>query len=212
MISHFPPVDQADEEGLLAMGGDLEIQSLILAYQSGIFPWPAENTPLLWFAPPMRAILDFEELHIPKRLKQYLKKSSWTFTVDNDFEAVIAACSKSKHRKGQQGSWITPELQEAYIQFHHAGFAHSFEAFNSKGDLIGGLYGIWIGKYFAGESMFYLESFASQFVWIKTIEYLKTQGLTWLDAQILNPHLAKFGVKEIGRVEFMQRLRKSLRE
>lgn len=209
MLVKFPPVELADETGLLAAGGDLEIRTLELAYRNGIFPWPLEGLPILWFAPPRRAILDFNDLKIPERLQRYLQKAHFTFRVDKDFEGVIQACASSKNRKKQQGTWITEDMINAYIEFHKAGFAHSFEAIN-KNELVGGLYGVLIGKFFAGESMFYIETNASKFVLIQTIEYLKTLGITWMDVQILTPVVGNFGAKEISRSRFMEKLKKAI--
>lgn len=210
VVTQFPPVETADESGLVAVGGDLDPATLKKAYRNGIFPWPHEGYPLLWFAPPKRAILDFKEFKIPKRLQRDLKKLSLTFTVDQDFEGVIRACSTSKVRKGQKGTWITEEIIDAYLQFHKKGLARSFEARNSQGKLVGGMYGVMIGKMFAGESMFYKETNASKFVLIQTVAYLKKKGLRWIDVQVLTPLLKTFGAKEIPRVEFMKKLKGAL--
>jgi len=207
MVTQFPPVETADESGLLAVGGNLDSATLEHAYRNGIFPWPHEGYPLLWFAPPKRAILDFKEFKIPKRLQRDLKKISLTFSVDQDFEGVIRACATSKVRKGQKGTWITKEIIDAYLQFHKKGFVPSFEARNSQGELVGGLYGVMIGKMFAGESMFYKKTNASKFVFIQTVAYLKKKGFRWIDVQVLTPLLKSFGAKEIPRVEFMKKLK-----
>ncbi|NIR52332.1 leucyl/phenylalanyl-tRNA--protein transferase [candidate division KSB1 bacterium] len=212
MSVKFPPVEFADESGLLAIGGDLDVDTLELAYRNGIFPWPVIEEPLLWFAPPQRAILEFDELHIPRRLQRSLRKADFTFDVNTDFPDVIRACARTKHRKGQRGTWITEDMVQAYIEFHRRGFAHSFEVVNSQGDLVGGLYGVWIGHYFAGESMFYKESNASKFALIKTVDYLKKRGLSWMDVQVLTPLLVHFGAKEIPRFLFMKKLQRALFE
>ncbi len=206
----FPSSEWATDEGLLAIGGDLEVDTLISAYSQGVFPWPSNEGELLWFTPPQRAILEFKDLHIPKRLKQYLKHSQFEFRVNTDFTKVIKACAQSKNRKRGGGTWIFPEMIEAYSALHAKGFATSFEVYNKKGELVGGLYGVRIKKYFAAESMFYLESFASQFVLIETVRQLSQEGLSWMDVQVLNPHLEKFGVKEVERALFLEKLDNSL--
>jgi leucyl/phenylalanyl-tRNA---protein transferase len=210
-IVEFPSVEDADEYGLLAVGGDLHVESLLLAYSNGIFPWPHEGYPMLWFAPAERAVLDFDEFHIPPRLTRYLKKTSFTFHVDTAFEDVITNCSGAR-RRNQASTWITPEIRDAYIELHRSGFAHSFEARNPAGELVGGMYGVLIGKMFAGESMFFKESHASKFVVIETVAFLGRLGLTWMDIEVMTPHMRMFGAKEIPRNDFMRRLKKAIRE
>lgn len=211
VVPKFPAVESADESGVLAIGGDLELETLLLAYKSGIFPWPdpAEDF-LLWFSPPQRAILDFTQFKVPKRLRQDLKKNQFHFTVDHCFEKVIQACAESRNRKGQQGTWIINEMILAYTTLHKAGFAHSFETWNSENQLVGGLYGVLIDKMFAGESMFYKETNASKFALIHTVEYLKKLGIFWMDIQMLTPLLKNFGAKEISRHEYMKKLKEAL--
>jgi leucyl/phenylalanyl-tRNA--protein transferase len=209
MVLKFPPVDTADESGLLALGGDLDVGTLELAYRSGIFPWPVERQPLLWFAPPHRAILEFDEVRISKRLQRYFKTVGFDFRMDTAFEQVIRACANSKHRKGESGTWITPAMIEAYIAFHQRGFAHSFETF-LEDELVGGLYGVKIGSYFAGESMFHTSSNASKFALVNAVGYLRRQGLSWMDVQVQSPFLESLGVKEIARMRFMDKLRSAL--
>ena len=213
MIVEFPPVETADSEtGLLAFGGDLAVSSLEMAYRSGIFPWPTENQPILWFAPPERAIIEFSEFNIPSRLERSLKKSPFTFRENSNFAEVIKNCANLTNRKNQQGTWITDEMISAYIEFHKAGFALSFEVSNKNDKLVGGLYGVLINKYFAGESMFYKETNASKFALIQTVQYLKKLEISWMDVQILNPFLATFGAKEISRELFMEKLNQALNE
>ncbi len=140
MITKFPPLELADpESGLLAIGGDLEVASLELAYRSGIFPWPHREDEILWFPPPERGILEFADLHIPRRLQRHLKKAPFTFQMNQNFEAVIHHCAVSKNRGKGQGTWITRQMLNAYIAFHAAGFAQSFEAYNDGGKLAGGI-------------------------------------------------------------------------
>ncbi|MFQ3582633.1 MAG: leucyl/phenylalanyl-tRNA--protein transferase [Chloracidobacterium sp.] len=210
-ILEFPPVEEADEHGLLAVGGDLHVSSLLLAYSNGIFPWPHEGYPMLWFAPAERAVLDFEDFHIPTRLARYLKKTDFTFHINTDFPGVIRGCRASV-RKRQQGTWITPEIEEAYTALHYAGYAHSFEARNANGELVGGMYGVMIGRAFAGESMFYRESHASKFVIVQTVAYFQQRGMTWFDIEVMTPHMALFGAKEIPRSVFMRRLKQAIAE
>lgn len=211
VIVKFPPVETADEEsGLLAVGGDLEVGSLELAYRSGIFPWPVAGQPIFWFAPAQRAIIEFSEFTIPKRLQRTLNKASFRFEINSRFEEVIRACATVKNRKGQKGTWITREMIERYISFHEAGFAQSFETLNQAGELVGGMYGVRISNYFAGESMFYRESSASKFALVQTVNTLQAEGLTWMDVQVLSPFLVQFGAKEIPRPVFMLKLKQAL--
>jgi len=213
VIVEFPPVETADPEtGLLAFGGDLTVDSLELAYRSGVFPWPTENQPILWFAPPERAIIEFAEFKISKRLERSLNKPQFTFRVNSNFAKVIKNCASRTKSKNHQGTWLTNEMINAYIEFHKTGFAQSFEVLNGNGELVGGLYGVLINKYFAGESMFYKETNASKFALIQTVEYLKTFDISWMDVQILNPFLATFGTKEISRNLFMKKLKQALNE
>ncbi len=211
MVVRFPPVEWADETGLLAVGGDLEVATLELAYRSGIFPWPISDEPILWFAPPWRAVLEFDAFHLPRRLQRELKKAPFEFRIDADFPAVIRACADYRGRQGQHGTWLTPEMIAAYIEFHHHGFAHSFETY-AEGRLVGGLYGVRIGRYFAGESMFHRQKNASKFALIQTVRTLQAQGLTWMDVQVMSPLLASFGAREIPRSEFMRWLRAAVAE
>ncbi len=212
MIAEFPPVDLADEKtGLLAYGGDLQVASLELAYRSGIFPWPSDpDEPILWFAPPRRAILAFDKLHVPRRLRRLLNQGRFEFRVDHDFESVIRNCATTLNRKKQLGTWITADVIRAFCDFQAAGFVHSFESYNSSGQLAGGMYGVLIDNYFAGESMFFHEAGASKVALINAIGYLEHRGLTWMDIQMLTPLLTSLGAEEIPREQFMQKLRKAL--
>ncbi len=208
-VSHFPPVDDADPEGLLAWGGDLNVETLLVAYKSGIFPWPVSvRSPMLWFAPPKRAILKFDQLKVPKRLERSFKK--FHLSVDQDFKEVITSCARAKNRKGQKGTWITPKMIDAFIEFHDAGFAQSFEARNANGKLVGGMYGVRIGNFFAGESMFHLETDASKFALVCAVRFLKEEGLAWMDIQMMTPLLKTLGAQEITRKQYMTLLLKVL--
>lgn len=205
----FPPVEEADEDGFLAWGGDLEPQTLRLAYHSGIFPWPIENLPLLWFAPPHRAILRLEDFHVSRSLRKLLRHHPWQIRIDTNFKGVIQACARAP-RPGQDGTWITREVQRAYCRLHESGQAHSVEVY-LEDVLVGGLYGVSWGGYFAGESMFHLVSGASKVALVFLVEHLKKQGVTWLDCEVMNPLFEAFGAVEIPRDDFMQLLRRALK-
>jgi leucyl/phenylalanyl-tRNA---protein transferase len=206
-IAEFPPTYLADEHGVLAWGGDLHPLSLIRAYSNGIFPWPHEGHPLLWFAPDPRAVLDFSDLHISDSLQKAKKKSTLTFTTDKAFREVITSCQRVV-RKDQESTWITRDLHRAYIKLHEMGGAHSVEAWDTDGNLVGGLYGVTAGGYFAGESMFHRTSNASKFCVIYLLEHLKERGLDWVDIEIMTPHFALLGAKEIPRAEYETRILK----
>lgn len=201
----FPDVEKADESGFLGWSDSLNTEILLDAYRSGVFPWPQDEESVLWFAPLERAILRFSDFRIPKTLQRDLKKLPFTFKVNEDFESVIRHCAKVKRKDG--GTWITEKIIAAYIDLHKAGHAWSFEAVSPDGTLAGGLYGILLDGFFAGESMFHLKTGASKFALVKTVEWLqKERGLTWLDAQIQNNFLASFGTSVISRSEYMELL------
>ncbi len=207
MALDFPCITKADKKtGLLAWGGDLQVENLLQAYSSGIFPWPlTEDGTLLWFAPPHRAVLFLESFHASRRLQKKLKSGHFRFTINESFEAVIRACASSPNRKGQKLSWITEEMIQGYIQLYKAGFCHSVECLK-EGQLVGGLYGVAIGKMFAGESMFYLESDASKLSLCFLVDYLHQKGVEWIDCQQKTPLLESFGAVEIERADFMRLL------
>lgn len=208
-ILRFPPLETASPEGLLAIGGDLEISSLKLAYENGVFPWPTEDYPLLWFAPPQRAVWKFEGLRVPKRMGRELKGKKFYFDIDRNFESVIVHCAAGLTRKSI-GTWITPWIIEAYMRFHQAGFAHSFECYDDQGHLVGGMYGVAMGGMFAGESMFFLASGASKATLLFAAETLQERGARWMDIQMMTPLLERMGAAEIPREEFMEMLRQAL--
>ncbi len=210
VVKSFPRVDLAGPEGLLAIGGDLEIPTLQLAYQKGIFPWPTEDFPLLWFAPPYRAILNFSELRIPKRYQRERKKFNFHFKIDQQFSKVIHACAEGLTRNSE-GTWITDDIIRSYIKFHEAGYAHSFECYNTAGQLVGGMYGVSLGGMFAGESMFFWESSASKETLIFVCDELKRRGAEWMDIQMMSPLLERFGARDIPRTQFMACLRSTLK-
>ena len=193
----FPPLETADEQGLLAMGGDLSPERLILAYKSGIFPWYSDPQPILWWSPDPRFVLFPAELHIPSTMQKILKKQTFRFTFDSCFETVISAC-KDMPRPDQAGTWITNGMLAAYCRLHELGYAHSCEAWEGE-SLIGGLYGVSIGRAFFGESMFYLKPNASHAAFIILTLVLAGLGFDILDSQVYTEHMAGFGARMIPR-------------
>lgn len=200
----FPPPEQANAEGLIAWGGDLSTERLIEAYRAGIFPWYNSDQPILWWSPDPRMVLFPEELHCPKRLRRTIDSNRFRITLDEQFAEVIAACACA-YRPGQNGTWITADMAAAYISLHHAGFAHSVEAW-LDGELAGGLYGVSLGGCFFGESMFADSSDASKTAFVRLVEQLRAWGFTLIDCQMHTEHLARFGAREIPRNEFLERL------
>lgn len=203
VVLEFPPVEYADEEsGLLALGGDLEVETLLLAYSKGIFPWPLfPNGELAWFAPSERALLFLKNFHVSRSLEKKRRLSSYSFRIDTAFERVVRACAEGKTRKGPKGTWITQEIVAAYIALHKAGFSHSVECFSGE-ELVGGLYGVSIGGMFAGESMFFLEPDASKLALCYLVDHLRERGAEWIDCQQQTSLLSQFGAVEIPRGEF----------
>lgn len=209
-IEAFPPLETADEYGLLALGGDLSVESLLLSYRNGIFPWPTSEVDLIpWFAPKLRCILKLENFHISKSLLKLSKRGIYTFAVNRDFPAVIKYCANVSNRTGESGTWITQGMIDAYIDLHKAGYAHSIECYR-KSSLVGGLYGVSIGHMFAGESMFHLESNTSKLSLLYLVELLRLKDVKWIDCQQLTPLLASFGAEVIFRDEFMKMLGKAV--
>jgi leucyl/phenylalanyl-tRNA---protein transferase len=204
----FPPVHLADDDGLLAVGGDLSIPRLLLAYRNGIFPWYNEDEPILWWCPDPRFILFPGELKISKSMKAFLQHGDLTFTVNKAFAQVIENC-KTVSRKGQDGTWISPAVQKAYIQLHEEGYAHSAEAWQN-GKLVGGLYGVRLGNVFFGESMFSNISNASKFAFINYVQLLRSEGVQLIDCQVYTLHLESLGAKMISRDHFSKILQESI--
>jgi leucyl/phenylalanyl-tRNA--protein transferase len=197
----FPPVTDADSEGLLAMGGDLSVNRLLIAYKNGIFPWYDGDIPL-WWSPDPRFVLYPSDLQISKSMQSLLKKRHFQFTTNKAFRDVIAQCKTVKRRE-QDGTWITNAVEQSYIELHELGFAHSAEVW-LDGKLVGGLYGIKMGKVFFGESMFSLLNNASKYAFISFVELLKTEGIEIIDCQIYTAHLESLGAKMIGRDQFIK--------
>jgi leucyl/phenylalanyl-tRNA---protein transferase len=204
----FPDPDEADESGLLAVGGDLSIERLKLAYSKGIFPWYEDGMPILWWSPDPRMVLFPDRMIISHSLKQSVKKQQFTITIDTAFEKVISNCSKTP-RKGEDGTWITHDMKNAYIRLHKAGYAHSAEAW-LDGELVGGLYGVSMGKAFFGESMFHHVTNASKVAFYFLVEKLKTWGFEIIDAQVYTNHLESLGGEMIPRSHYLQILEGAL--
>ena len=204
----FPDLDEADESGLLAIGGDLSIERLKLAYSKGIFPWYEDGMPILWWSPDPRMVLFPEKMIISHSLRQSIKKQQFTVTIDHAFEKVIRNCAKTP-RKGEDGTWITMEMQNTYIRLHEAGYAHSAEAW-IDGELVGGLYGVALGKAFFGESMFHHVTNASKVALFHLVEKLSNWSFEIIDAQVYTNHLESLGGEMIPRSQYIHILEKAL--
>ncbi|MFT3980124.1 MAG: leucyl/phenylalanyl-tRNA--protein transferase [Ferruginibacter sp.] len=204
----FPPVELADENGLLAIGGDLSSERLLLAYRSGIFPWFSDDDPVCWWSPDPRFVLLPGEIRISKSMQQVFKKNTFRFTANTAFEQVITHC-QNVYRHGQDGTWITDEMKAAYIQLHRLGYAHSAEAWQNN-ELVGGLYGIRMGDLFFGESMFSLVSNASKFAFISYVQQLKKENVQLIDCQLHTPHLESLGARMISRKTFIELLQQNI--
>lgn len=199
----FPPLSDADEEGLLAIGGDLSIDRLLIAYKHGIFPWFDGPVPL-WWSPDPRFVLFPPKIKVSKSMEQVIKKGEYSFRTNTAFSEVIANC-KNQKREGQNGTWITAELEQSFNELHQLGFAVSAETW--LGDqLVGGLYGIRMGKVFFGESMFAKTSNASKFAFIHFVKQLAIEGVEIIDCQVYTAHLESLGAEMIGRDDFAKRL------
>ncbi|WP_346237852.1 leucyl/phenylalanyl-tRNA--protein transferase [Niabella insulamsoli] len=202
----FPPVHLAEKDGLLAIGGDLSVNRLLLAYRSGIFPWYTAP-PILWWCPDPRFVLFPEALKISKSLRPLLNREAFEFTINKDFKSVIAHC-QSVERPDQDGTWITEEIIAAYTKLHERGFAHSAEVWQ-QGRLVGGLYGIRLGEVFFGESMFSLVSNASKYAFTKYVQHLQSEGVALIDCQVYTAHLESLGARMIEG-KFFQEMLKSM--
>lgn len=207
----FPHPELASDEGILAVGGDLSPERLLVAYQMGIFPWFNEGDPLLWWSPDPRFVLFPDELKVSKSMRPYFNQHKFRVTVDQRFETIMQACRMIPRRGQDVGSWITHDMIKAYHKLHEMGFAHSIEVWQEH-ELVGGLYGISIGKCFFGESMFALESNASKFGFIWLVRSLKEKGFWIIDCQQATRHLGSLGAKPIPRREFLDILSKNRAE
>jgi leucyl/phenylalanyl-tRNA--protein transferase len=192
------------QEDIVGVGGDLEPETLLGAYRRGIFPWPVEGLPLLWFCPRDRAVLEVERLHVGRSLARALRQSTLRSTLDEAFAAVVRGCAETP-RPGQEGTWITPDIIAAYTRLHALGVAHSVEAWRGA-VLVGGIYGVDAGGAFAAESMFYRESNASKLALLHLVGHLRARGLDWIDIQLPTPHVVRLGARTMPRQAFLARL------
>ena len=202
-MSTFPDPRYAPSD-VVAMGEDLRIGTLREAYRKGIFPWPHDGLPMPWFSPRRRTVIFFDRLHVGRSLRKAQQRSPFTFTIDRDFRSVIAACAEAE-RPEQDGTWIAPNIVDAYTRLHDAGDAHSVEVWD--GDVLaGGLYGVDAGGVFTGESMFHRRPDASKLALLFLIDYLRERGATFLDCQVMTPHMEALGAREIARGKFLDLL------
>jgi leucyl/phenylalanyl-tRNA--protein transferase len=190
---------------VVSFGTPLTPATVREAYLKGIFPWNTDGIPLPWHCPERRAILIFDELRVPRSLERERRKTRFTFTIDANFPSVIRGCALA-YRVGQRGTWISAEFERVYTELHKEGIAHSVEAWNSEGELVGGLYGIDAGGVFCGESMFHHEPNASKLALLYLIDHLRGRGSQWLDSQVITPHMEKLGAREISRTAFLSKL------
>jgi leucyl/phenylalanyl-tRNA---protein transferase len=205
----FPDPSLAEPEGLLAVGGDLSPDRLLTAYANGIFPWYSENEPILWWSPDPRLVLFPQKFIVSSSLQRTIRKNSFTVRMDTAFEQVISACAKTE-RKDQEGTWITEEMKSAYLALHKLGFAHSVECY-FEGQLVGGLYGVSLGKAFFGESMFHTMTDASKVAMHYLVEKAKKSELLFIDSQVETDHLISLGAELIPRKDYLKLLKKALK-
>lgn len=204
----FPETQQAldDPNGLLALGGDLSPERLLLGYRKGIFPWFSEDQPILWWSPDPRCVIFPQELHISGSMRRTLNRGYFSVTLDRAFGEVISGCADTR----EEGTWITADVKQAYRRLHRLGKAHSFEVWNPQGEVVGGLYGVAIGRCFFGESMYAIETNASKVAFIHCVRQLAAWGYQLLDCQIENPHLRSLGARLISRREFLSILNEQI--
>ncbi len=204
----FPSPHDAEPDGLLAVGGDLSPPRLLLAYRHGIFPWYSQDMPILWWSPDPRLVLFPQELKIAKSLERVVRKGRFTVTFDRDFGGVIRACAAVRRRQGE-GTWLVPEMILAYSRLHELGYAHSVESW-FEGRLVGGLYGVALGRVFFGESMFTTVTDASKVAFVHLVDRLTGWGFEMIDCQVTTRHLQRFGAREVPRSDFLRRLRRAV--
>ncbi|WHZ28063.1 MAG: Leucyl/phenylalanyl-tRNA--protein transferase [Nitrospira sp.] len=205
----FPPVDQASREGLLAVGGDLSPERLLEAYRQGIFPWYNDDQPILWWSPDPRAVLFPDKLHVSRSLKRSLRSHVFTVTLDTSFRNIMEQCAGPRPQYPEGGTWITGEMLDAYTRLHELGYAHSVETWQN-GCLVGGLYGVAIGRAFFAESMFTRVDDASKVALVRLVKQLEAWNFRLIDCQQFSPHVSRFGAEEIPRVDFIKHLHQAL--
>ena len=209
-IPLFPPTEEAEDDGLLAVGGDLTKERLLAAYSKGIFPWYEAGQPILWWSPDPRLVLIPAELKISRSLRKVLRKQQFEIRFDSAFQQVIKACAEVRTEQGE-GTWIIPEMQQAYTELYQEGFAHSVESWQD-GKLVGGLYGISLGQCFFGESMFSTKSDSSKVALVALADFSKNVGIKMIDCQMTTAHLLSLGAREIKREVFLKNLKECLRK
>lgn len=207
LAAQFPRSDEAREDGLLCVGGDLQPARLLAAYSQGIFPWYDEGAPILWWTPDPRCVLPLNAFQLPRRSKRALRSRPFSLSLDTAFSEVLALCAAP--RAGAAGTWITPEMRAAYEQLHALGYAHSIEA-RRDGELLGGLYGVALGRAFFGESMFHLAPEASRAALAGLVDLLRVRNVTLLDCQQETAHIMGMGGQLLSRVDFLEQLRTAL--
>ena len=205
----FPHPGRADPSGILAVGGDLSPERLLAAYRNGIFPWYSEGQPILWHSPDPRFVLEPAKVHVGRTLRKTLSRKPYAVRYDTAFAEVITRCGEVP-RPGQDGTWITGAMRDAYVELHRLGFAHSVEAWTPEGRLVGGLYGVSLGAAFFGESMFALAPDASKVAFVTLCERLVGWGFHFIDAQVETEHLARFGAQPWPRARFLRALKEAL--
>ena len=202
----FPDIELASPQGMLAIGGDYDWQRLVLAYSKGIFPWSGPDEPIVWWSPDPRYVIFPDKLKVSKSMRPFINQRRFKVTYDTHFPEVIRACQQSPRGGQEVGSWITEELMDGYIDLHHRGFAHSVEVWSADGELVGGLYGVAIGKVFCGESMFSRASNSSKYGFIHLVKNLRRHNYWLIDCQMATSHLISLGAEPISRREFKQTL------